>query len=197
MGNIALRPPFYVVSDTHWYHQRIVELQGRPQDHETMMVTRWQRVVRESDTILHLGDLFFGGDEGYERFAHEIAPRLPGRKYIILGNHDRKKYDYGDLGFTVVKPFATVYRGYKITLDHYPKLLDESRKPKVIHVHGHIHTNGYGSEATATRWGNINCSVEALDYRPHRITRLLNAEIRKRRQSQRYLNSKNRRYARR
>lgn len=157
-----------------------------------MQIKRWGRVVRESDTVLHLGDLFFGGQDNYERFKHEITPRLSGKKYLILGNHDKKRWDYEALGFTVIKPFTTSYRGYKVSFDHYPKILDE--REKLLHIHGHIHNHGYARNE-ATRWGNINVSVETLDYRPHRATRLLNRAILARNGGKgRYTNSRHYRY---
>jgi calcineurin-like phosphoesterase family protein len=192
----VLRPPFYVISDTHFFHEKMLEYCGRPYDHEVMIVKRWQRAVSDNDTVLHLGDLFFGGTAGYERFAREIAPELPGKKYIILGNHDKKRYDYEALGFTVVKPFTAHYRQYQVSFDHYPRLLDEHRNERRIHVHGHIHNHGYAREEP-TRWGNINVSVEALDYRPHRVTRLLNHEISRRNGRKRYTNSRHVRWQKR
>jgi calcineurin-like phosphoesterase family protein len=185
----SLKPPFYIVSDTHWYHKNIVRYQNRPYDHEVMMTKRWSRIVRDSDTIVHLGDLFFGGQAGYDRFLNEVTPRLTGTKYLILGNHDKKKWDYEALGFTVIKPFTCWYRNYQVSFDHYPKLIDPNDR-KRIHVHGHVHTNDYAFDEP-TRFANINVSVEVMDYRPHRITRLLNAEIRKRNQKGKgYYNSK-------
>jgi calcineurin-like phosphoesterase family protein len=186
---MALKPPFYVVSDTHFLHRNIIRYAGRPADHEQMMIKRWTRAVGENDTILHLGDLFFGGKEGYEYFLYQIAPRLTGKKYLILGNHDKRKCDYDALGFTVIKSFSMWYRGYEVSFDHYPKLLDEDSHKKVFHVHGHIHSNGY-ARGEDERWGNINVSVEVMDYRPHRVTRLLNSAIRARNQKRRYTNSR-------
>lgn len=188
-----LKPPFYVISDTHWYHKNIVKYQGRPREHEQLMITRWQRVVPWDATILHLGDLFFGGDEGFARFYTHVTPQLTGKKYIILGNHDKPSRDYEFLGFEVIKPFSVEYRGYEVSFDHYPKLLPKDEKR--IHVHGHIHKNGYARNET-TRYGNINVSVEVMDYRPHRVTRLLNKEIRRRNQKQRYRNNRRVRRAR-
>lgn len=186
---MALKPPFYVVSDTHYWHANIMKYASRPFDHEVMMTKRWARIVRESDTILHLGDLFFGGQAGYDRFLEEITPKLTGTKYLILGNHDKKKWDYAALGFTVIKPFTCHYRNYKVSFDHYPKLIDPSETRR-IHIHGHIHNHSYAFD-DPNRFANINVSVEVMDYRPHRITRLLNSEIRRRNQKGRgYYNSK-------
>jgi calcineurin-like phosphoesterase family protein len=179
--------PFYVISDTHWFHKNIIKFCNRPYDHETMMVKRWSKVISPNDVIVHLGDLFFGGHQGYEDFKTQVAPSLTGKKYIVLGNHDKKVFDYEALGFTVIKPFTQRYRGYEVSFDHYPKLLPEGDRK--VHVHGHIHNNGYARNEP-TRWGNINCSVEVLDYRPHRCARLINGEIRRRNQRQNYRNSK-------
>lgn len=188
-----LKPPFYVISDSHWGHKNIVKYCNRPYDHETMMIKRWQRVVSDRDTVLHLGDLFFGGADGYVQFLTEIAPKLTGEKYLILGNHDKRAWDYEALGFTVLKPFEVKYRGYTVSFDHYPKLLPEGEKR--VHLHGHIHNHPYARNEQR-RWGNINVSVEVLDYRPHRVTRLINREIRTRNQRGRgYYNSKTYRQA--
>lgn len=188
-----LKAPFYVLSDTHFYHERILEFCGRPFDHEVMMLKRWQRAVDEGDIVLHLGDLFFGGKAGFERFREEITPNLPGRKYIVLGNHDKKRFDYAELGFTVLKPFSMPYRGYTVSFDHYPQFVND---PKTVHVHGHIHNHPYARGETE-RQRNINVSVEVLDYRPHRVTRLLNSYISRRNgRSKRFYNSGSYRHAR-
>jgi calcineurin-like phosphoesterase family protein len=180
------KAPFYVISDTHFFHERILEFAGRPYDHEVMMVKRWQRAVNEGDTVLHLGDLFFGGRAGYDRFREEITPNLPGEKYIILGNHDKKRWDYAELGFTVIKPFEMLYRGWNVSFSHYPCF---PKGTKDIHVHGHIHNHPY-ARGEYDRPKNINVSVEVIDYRPHRVTRLLNAFISRRNgKSRRYYNS--------
>lgn len=150
-----------------------------------MMITRWQKVVPSDATVLHLGDLFFGGDKGFAQFYAKISHRLTGKKYLILGNHDKPGRDYEFLGFEVIDPFTVKYRGWDVSFDHYPKFLGEGKE---IHVHGHIHNHSYAKDE-ANRPGNINVSVEVMDYRPHRVTRLLNSAISRRNQSQRYTNS--------
>jgi calcineurin-like phosphoesterase family protein len=184
---MAPRLPFYIISDTHFYHENIVKYAGRPYDHEVMMINRWEKVVPKDATIVHLGDLFFGGDEGFLNFFTYITPRLTGKKYLVLGNHDKRSRDYETLGFEVIKPFSVRYRGYEVSFDHYPKLLPEGEKK--IHVHGHIHNHTYARDEPK-REGNVNVSVEVMDYRPHRMTRLLNKHIRHRNQQQRYTNSR-------
>ena len=174
--------PFFIVSDTHWGDRNIVKHTQRPKHHEDMMIARWRKTVKNNDVILHLGDLLGGGDDSYENFKQNVAPRLTGKKYIILGNHDKRRYDYEkDLGFKVIKPFNINYREYEISFNHYPKLLNENTDLKVLHVHGHIHNHPY-SRNEVDRWGNVNVSVEVMNYYPRRITRVLNNVIAKRNQ---------------
>ena len=167
--------PFYVISDTHFGHKNIVKYFDRPKYHEELMIAHWRKKVKENDVILHLGDLMMGGDEYFHYFKSEVAPKLTGKKYIILGNHDKRKYDYDKLGFEVVKPFKMEYRQYEISFDHYPKLFKSEDELK-IHVHGHIHNHDY-SRNEPTRWGNVNVSVEVINYKPRNIARLLNKTI--------------------
>jgi calcineurin-like phosphoesterase family protein len=177
----VLKPPFYIVSDTHWGDPDIANHQLRPDNHELLMVKRWQRAIKPGDRILHLGDLCH--QDGYDEFREKVVPELPGRKYIVLGNHDEREWDYRGMGFTVLKPFTVMYRDYKVSFAHRPKELDPERDTKRIHIHGHIHS-------LEPKWGNINVSVERLDYRPHRVTRLLNHEIQRRKDQSRYTNSR-------
>ena len=140
------------------------------------MIANWRKRIKKNNTVLHLGDLLMGGDEYFNYFKKNVAPLLTGDKYIILGNHDKRKYDYESVGFTVIKPFTMEYRGHLISFDHYPKFLNND---KVLHVHGHIHNHTY-SRGEERRWGNINVSVEAINYKPRSIARLLNKEITRR-----------------
>lgn len=153
------------------------------------MIKRWRQTVKSTDTILHLGDLFFGGQEQYAKFYMDITPQLPGRKFLILGNHDKRKYDFEFLGFEVIEPFEMHYKGFKVTFDHYPKILTKSQRAndKRLHLHGHTHSYGYAHGETE-RWGNINCCVEVNQYRPQKVTSLLDTAIYKRTRKKAYVN---------
>ena len=172
-----MKPPFFVISDTHWGHENIIKYCDRPSYHEQLMMSNWRKAIKDDKVVVHLGDLMMGGDEYYAYFKDQVAPKLTGKKYIVLGNHDKRKYDYQELGFTVIKPFSIEYRGYEVSFSHYPKLLGDN--DKLLHVHGHIHNHTY-SRGEINRWGNINVSVEPMNYKPKSISRLLNKEITKR-----------------
>lgn len=188
---MALRPDF-CISDTHWFHKNIVQYQNRDMNHDWIMLKRWRATVQDHHTVLHVGDLFFGRRNGLERFTCEIAPKLTGQKYLILGNHDRRDIDYEKLGFTVLDPYSIDYDGFTVTFDHYPRLIHDAMKR--IHIHGHIHGNGYAN-GDKHRRNNVNVSVEVIDYRPQKFSHLVNTAILARKKGDPYYNSKAYRYA--
>ena len=80
----------YFTSDTHFYHNNIVQLCDRPfRDYDEMhrtLVLNWNSMVRDTDEIYILGDFIHKGN-GEE--ANKILKKLKGKKYLIRGNHDK------------------------------------------------------------------------------------------------------------
>jgi calcineurin-like phosphoesterase family protein len=191
-----LAPPFYVVSDTHFFHKRIVDYCGRDMNHNNIMVERWNKAVGPNDVVLHLGDLVFTTNANKQRlFFESLGPSLHGQKYLILGNHDRKDWErfYVAAGFAVIRPFSMQYKGYTVSFDHYPANQGAiSKGDDNIRVHGHIHNNGYQNvhvkRKQMKRYGNINTSVEVIDYTPQPIERLLDKTIAEMKPKQHYVN---------
>ena len=191
--NMKLKPPFFVLSDSHFGHKNIIKYANRPDNHERIMVERWNNTVGDNDVVLHLGDLLFTSNaEKQVRFFEETAPSLNGDKYLILGNHDKKSWKgfYERAGFKVIKPFHMRYRNFLVSFDHYPA--DVVKGEEEIRVHGHIHTSGYGSvyekHKTMKKYGNINVSVEMIDYTPKSIEKLLDKAIAEMKPKQQYHN---------
>ena len=180
----------WIVSDTHFGHDNIVGFCHRPEDHEQVMIAEWRRVVPDTATVLHLGDLCYKGNA---RFKNLTARELTGaRKLLVMGNHDRQRYSfYKQSGFNIVRPFAITYdppvnRWYDttpqiITFSHYawgaPD--DEGTMPRNHwRLHGHIHNNGYTREGFVPFLRNhINLSVEQTRYTPVNLKALLDAAI--------------------
>jgi calcineurin-like phosphoesterase family protein len=80
----------FFVSDTHFGHNNILHLgHGRPfdsiEEHNETLIKNWNRVVKSSDTVYHLGDVALG------RITESLplVARLNGRKKLVPGNHDR------------------------------------------------------------------------------------------------------------
>jgi calcineurin-like phosphoesterase family protein len=95
---IQINKDTWIVSDTHFGHSNMVKLCNRPLNFNERIVQGWKKTVKENDPLLHLGDLvtFFGP---LTDMWLDMAATLPGDKYLIRGNHD-KKNSYK--GFTVI-----------------------------------------------------------------------------------------------
>ncbi len=173
------------IADTHFGHRNIVKFQQRPESHESIMLSNWIERVHEHDQILHHGDVFLGPKGTWRRWAL-ICSRLPGHKYLILGNHDKAPLDLYELaGFTIIPPFVAdgVAFTHRPISAHWPLELDE---PWEINIHGHVHGNGVG-------WGHersgdtliegaeyINVSVEVRDLAPVQLGGLVDMRARRR-----------------
>jgi len=179
----------WLVSDTHFGHENIVGFARRPHDHEQVIMEEWAQTVPDDGTVLHLGDLSYRNNSF---FKNMIAKHLTGaQKLLIQGNHDRQRPNfYRDSGFKIVKPFEIRYVTPKagvwtVSFSHYP--LKKSAHPlasagglRRVHIHGHIHNNGYGgknSPFVPFSAGQINISVEQMHYRPCKLDDLLNGYI--------------------
>jgi calcineurin-like phosphoesterase family protein len=186
----------WVVSDTHFGHENIVGYCHRPEDHEQVILAEWRAAIPADATVLHLGDLSYKSNSFFKNI---IAKELTGdRKLLIAGNHDRQRYSfYRDCGFRIVKPFSIKYGSvlyddaadrledegfvapWTISFDHYP-LKRPAADPFSVHIHGHIHNNGYGGKGTPFTpfsHGQINLSCEQVHYRPVNLKRLLDGYL--------------------
>lgn len=79
----------FVTSDTHFSHQRIIELCDRPfanvDEMNAKLIENWNSVVGPEDTVYHLGDVNLGPFEE----SIKLVGTLNGHKTLITGNHDR------------------------------------------------------------------------------------------------------------
>lgn len=126
----------WVTSDTHFYHERILEYCQRPFDSVEEMneaiIKNWNEVVARDDIIYVLGDFCFGNKE----MLKNVVSRLNGRKILILGNHDRlTKGAYLDAGFETVTKCPMIIDADFI-LSHQPLQGDLGR---FYNIHGHKH----------------------------------------------------------
>jgi len=158
--------PDWVISDTHFGHKRIVELAGRPADHEQQMLDWWTRLVGKDETVLHLGDVSYRSSVWAERLAE-----LPGRVLLVRGNHDQTQdvRRYRRIGWTVLEPFLFTWQGWRVLVTHEPQ--ERSRLPRqTLNLHGHLHERFLTSK-------HINACVEVRGYRPVRLAELLDGHL--------------------
>ena len=160
----------FVIADTHFNHKNIIKYCNRPYKNVEFMnfdiITKWNKVVRPRDIVIHLGDFGFGT----QMELNQIFNRLNGRKFLVMGNHDYRvgKQYYEEIGFEdVIKDEFVIGN---IVLSHYPKKVNDNQ----INIYGHIHNK------EPKDWYNDNkhycVSVEKINYTPIDIDELLKGE---------------------
>jgi len=163
----------WFTSDTHWLHKNIIKYANRPWDNcDDMcadMIANWNRVVKKTDDIYHLGDVSLGSTGK----TIEILQSLNGRKHLIWGNHDsglRKKQAFIS-EFEWCRNYAELKiqdknapRGTQLLiLCHYPLLTWNKAHHGSIMLHGHTH--GCIDDANkSTR--RLDVGVDSHNYTP-------------------------------
>jgi calcineurin-like phosphoesterase family protein len=150
----------YIWSDLHLGHGNVIRYCDWPfadvTEMNTALLQAWKSIVKNSDTIINLGDVSLKLSKEY--LVNTIS-RLPGCKILVMGNHDRKKPIrwWLDVGFNEVYPHPVVYEG-KYILSH--AVIDLFKRSGFINIHGHIHNLESGI------LNCINVSVEKIGYKP-------------------------------
>jgi calcineurin-like phosphoesterase family protein len=103
-----------------------------------------------------------------KRTWEDVVRCLPGKKSLILGNHDNDDPEYYEfLGFKVLQPFTARMGVNRIHFSHDPMMVKGDWD---INIHGHLHNNDHrelpnGEEVDWRR----NVSIELTNYRPIHI----------------------------
>lgn len=158
----------WFTSDTHYHHKNIcrgtsqwtVEGEANPftRDYETLdamddaIVLNINSVVKQEDTLYHLGDWSLGGIAQVLDFRKRINCK---NIHLILGNHDEnirlnKRIKPSDIyddyftqgNFTSVQDLLEIsIAKQEIVLCHYPMRVWHNCHKGVIMLHGHSHGN--------------------------------------------------------
>jgi calcineurin-like phosphoesterase family protein len=164
----------YIITDTHFFHTRLEEYCNRPKNATELIIKNWKKTVTGNDLVIHLGDVIFKE----ERSLKEILDELPGRKILVLGNHDSKSFKfYNEHGFdfTCLK-FDYKHFGIRILFSHHPRKINYKTKSGkwYVNIHGHMHTYtpseisemGRDDELINYRKNNIKVALEEHNYQP-------------------------------
>lgn len=140
----------FVISDTHLNHKNILTFtdkhSGKPvrpfhslEEMNETMIDNWNKVVKPGDKVYHLGDVFFGPKEEFQR----MWPRLHGKKRLVVGNHDDVKFMAAGGFFDKIMLWRKFEHLLFTHVPTHPSVLGESRfgGKQMINVHGHIHQN--------------------------------------------------------
>ena len=140
----------YFTSDTHFGHNRnfIYEPRGFSsiEEHDQIIIKRWNSVVQPLDIVYHLGDAMLGADHEY---GLNCLRQLNGHIYMIRGNHDTdtRWVEYCSLPNVVPLGWAEIIKHEfgKSYLCHYPTETSclENMAPiknHLVNLHGHTHS---------------------------------------------------------
>jgi len=155
----------YVYSDPHFYSEKIINYGNRPFDSVAHMnaslIEKYNKIVKKNDLCYWLGDVMYGATQEKVR---NILSRMHGRKYLILGNHDRGHSVswWRSAGFDRVFEHPVYITQLYIMLSHEP-LPEFGANPPIINYHGHIHIQDYDF---TNHKQCLNICVEKTDYQP-------------------------------
>ena len=160
----------FVISDTHFEHRKLVEFGSRPLDFEKRIIRNWKKMVGAEDLVVHLGDVLVGRTSKLS----SIIPGLPGRKILVLGNHDQKKaswYMNNNNGFDFCcESFSWNMFGLEILFSHKP----EQSGSFDLNVHGHLHLPQRHAECPVDGRHYL-VSLEQNGYQPELLRSIVNS----------------------
>lgn len=114
----------YYISDLHLFHPAILQKCSRPfatidDMHRTIFQNWKKKGIGPCDEVYILGDVGMYHEKGIGKFLMA----LPGKKYLVTGNHDFKNIHNRDFSsaFLWCRPYAEVRdTERKVVLFHYP-----------------------------------------------------------------------------
>ena len=130
----------WFTSDTHFGHEKIVGLCGRPfanvEEMDETLIKNWNAKVNKSEIVYHCGDFSLAKDL---KKIPQYVRRLNGQIHLIMGNHDQKRAKFLS-GFADVKHYKEVkYNEQKIILCHYAFKTWNKSHHGSWNLHGHSH----------------------------------------------------------
>lgn len=164
----------YFTADLHFYHDNIIKHCNRPfQDSDSMnnvLINNWNDIVNKNDEVYILGDLSFKSSNDS---VGNILDKLNGRKYLILGNHDRLNENVKNKFAWVKVYYELRYKEIDFILFHYPIESWNKKFHDSIHVCGHTHN----SEITSNIKNRFNVGVDVTGFKPVSIEELIEKRI--------------------
>lgn len=163
-------------SDPHFGHAAVVNYCKRPfvdvEEMDTQLIDNYNDLIGKGDTVLWLGDCFFGSSE----YAKDVMDELNGTKILVWGGHDGSISRMLKVGFSMVMYFAYVSIADQTCLArHYPYPGSKHRDGRIVNdyveqhlmplknqvlIHGHTHTDKRLIN------NQIHVGVDAWDFKP-------------------------------
>lgn len=144
----------FFTSDTHFFHANIIKYSNRPfssvKEMNEQLILNWNKVVRENDVVIHVGDFAFGKCTPND--VAGIVKSLNGIIYFVEGNHDHEitmpahyKYNlfqevHKELDIRIVTNQEHPGDYVDIHCAHFPKLVWNRSHFGAWHAFGHVHS---------------------------------------------------------
>lgn len=146
----------FFTSDLHIGHRMVAGLRGfeDASAHDAAILDAWRDQVLKDDVVWVLGDVAMGAPA----YALGLLASLPGRKRLVLGNHDgahpmyrdapRRHREYTEAFEWVTQSARTKVCGVEVVLSHFPYARDRHevrhmqwrlRNEGTPLLHGHTH----------------------------------------------------------
>lgn len=132
----------YFTSDLHFHYSSDPKVGRRrfttAEEKNVFLIKQWNATVGTEDEVYLLGDVSDGTGEETNR----ILGQLNGRKYLVIGNHDKYLDDpvFCPEAYVWTRPYHELwYQEEKYVLFHYPIEVWTGYRNDRIHLHGHLH----------------------------------------------------------
>jgi len=129
---------------------------------ESKIIDNIKNTVKTKDIVFFLGDFCW-----HRAIPSRIIPRLPGKWYWILGNHDkdlRKYLDKNNIEYYTLLDIEIDKQ--PITLCHYPMVSWNKSHFGAWQLYGHHHWATHNSDNEMFNGPKLNVTVENFDYYP-------------------------------
>lgn len=145
----------WFTSDNHIHHKNILkhcplraQAGGFDVDdvaaHDRWVLETWNKTVAKKDIVYIIGDFTFTTPE----WAKKYLSKMNGRKFLILGNHDKSVDHLRNYFEQIVQMKEVVFKksnydfldeDFRCFLCHYNMTVWPSKHHGVVQVHGHSH----------------------------------------------------------
>jgi calcineurin-like phosphoesterase family protein len=152
----------FYTADLHLNHSSIIHFCKRPfadaSEMDQAILQNLEAAVGRDDDLWIVGDFAFARE--IERASVErYFERIPGRKHLIVGNHDKPWVC--KLGWASVNDIVSVQDGDQwFLLCHYPMMTWNHARRGSVHLFGHVHNNWHGSR------NSVNVCIDLWDFKP-------------------------------
>jgi calcineurin-like phosphoesterase family protein len=133
----------FLISDTHFGHDKIIQYEKRPFDNANQMnrtiISNWNNAVHCEDIVYHLGDFQLGCSREELR---KIIYSLNGKIILVAGNHDFHDINWyrNNVSDKIIQVSPTpIILDEWFILSHEPKYITKSEL--FCNIYGHVHND--------------------------------------------------------